>query len=218
MIDASLTIIGAIWGVFALVIFRRFTNRAQLRTAINRIYGHLLEIRLYSEEPGLVWRAQKSLIAWNLRLLALIARPVVILAIPFALLYPHLDAIYGWKPLETGHSAIVTLKTEAIDKQYTLEAPPGITIETPPVQDSRAHEISWRIRPEKPIRGILRVTGSGPTIERTVAAGNRALAPNYRSQNSIEIDYPRSDGMPWLVWFVLVSTASSILYYSIVIS
>lgn len=214
MIPASLAVLSAIWGVLAVFVFRHFTNRIAVRTAINRIYAHLLEIRLYSEEPCLVWRAQKALIADNLKFLARIAPPILIMAIPFALLYPQLDAIYGTTPLEVGHAATVTLAGDA----GTLQTPPGIAIETPPVRDAADHQTSWRIRATAPTRGTLRVDlPGGATITRTIASGNRTLAPNHPIESSIAIDYPRANvtitgiSLPWLAWFLLISALAATL-------
>jgi hypothetical protein len=209
VIAASLIIISAIWGALALLIFRSLTNRAALRKAVNRIYAHLLEIRLYSDEPALVWQAQKSLIAENVRFLIRIAPPILIMAVPFALLYPQLDAIYGYAPLKVGQSATVTLNAPGAEP-YKLEVPPEISIETPPVKDAATNEISWRIRAVKPVEGTLRVTYPNNEIDRSIAAGNQTLRPNHRTENSIEIDYPRTDTtIPWLVWFILISTATA---------
>lgn len=218
MIAGSLTAIGAIWGLVAILIFRRFTNRAALRSAVNRIYAHLLEIRLYSDEPSLVWRAQKALVVDNLRFLSLIGLPVLIMAVPFALLYPQFDAIYGWAPLEVGRTAIVTAqltcKPEA-DAQYILAPPPGIALESPPVRDFADSRIIWQIRPLSPVRGALRLILPDGTVTRTIAAGDRTLSPNRRREASIEVDYPRANvviaglSLPWLVWFMICSSAAA---------
>jgi hypothetical protein len=215
MIPASLAALSAIWGVLAVLVFHRFTNRSAVRVAINRIYARLLEIRLYSEELSLVWRAQKQLIADNLKFLARIAPAILIMAIPFALLYPQLDAIYGTAPLEVGHTATVTL----LGNQGTLQVPQGIQVETPPVKDEADHQVSWRIRALTPTRGTLRLTlPDGAAIARTIASGNRTLAPNHRRESSVEIDYPRADvtiagiSLPWLIWFLLISAVSGIIF------
>jgi hypothetical protein len=216
MIPASLAALSAIWGVLASLVFRRFTNRHAVRAIISQIYARLLEIRLYSEEPSLVWRAQKALIVANLRFLALIAPAVVMMAIPFALLYPLFDAIYGNTPLEVGRPATVTFTTAELSA--TLQTPPGIIVETPPVKDPADRQVSWRVLALSPTRGILRVTlPDGAARTRTIAAGNRTLAPNRRSESSLEIDYPQADiaiaglSCPWLVWFLLFSAASGII-------
>jgi hypothetical protein len=213
MIPASLAVFSAIWGVLAVLVFRRLTNRNAVRAAINRIYARLLEIRLYSDDLFFVWRAQKDLIADNLTFLARITPAVLILAIPFALIYPQLDAIFGTAPLEVGHTATVTLSGNS----GTLQAPQGIQIETAPVKDSADHEVSWRIRAITAIRGTLSITlPDGTTLTRTIASGKRTLVPNHRSESAIAIDYPQSDvaiagiSLPWLVWFLPISAASGI--------
>ncbi len=178
MIAGSLAAISIIWGFAAFLVFRRLTDPARLRTVRNRLYAHLLEIRLYSDEPALVWKAQRALLADNVRLLALMAPPALIMALPFALLYGPLDAVYGYGPLETGHSAMVTMQlTSATDSRYTLLTPPGIALETPPVRDFARNQISWRIRALAPVRGRLRfVLPGGGEVSRSIAVGERTLS------------------------------------------
>ena len=202
---ASLAALSAIWGALAVVVFRRFTNRKAIRADINRIYARLLEIRLYSDEPSLVWRAQKSLMVDNLKFLAGIAPAVLIMAAPFALLYPQLDAIYGTAPLQIGHAATVTFSGNS----GTLQTPAGIKIETEPVKDSADNQISWRIRALEQVRGTLSITlPNGATRTRSIAAGAQILAPKRRNESSIAIDYPRTE-TPWLPWFLLVSAIAA---------
>lgn len=216
MIPGSLAALGAVWGVLAVAVFRGFTNRGAVRTAINQIYARLLEIRLYSEEPSLVWRAQRALIVGNLRFLALIAPAVLIMAVPFALLYPQLDAIYGISPLQVGHTATVTWTTN--DLSGTLQTPPGIVVETAPLKDPDEHEISWRIRAVAPTRGTLRIAlPGGGVATRTITAGEPTLTPNRRSDSSIKIDYPPAEvaiaglTLPWITWFLLISVIAGTL-------
>jgi hypothetical protein len=55
--------------------------------------------------------------------------------VPFAVLYSPIDSIYGWRPIEVGHSAVITLQMSgelATDTSYMLRPPPGIAVETPP--------------------------------------------------------------------------------------
>ena len=224
----SLAAVSVAWGVLAFLVFRRFTDPLALRRVRKRLYAHLLGIRLFSEEPVLVWEAQKALVADNLRFLALVAKPVLMMAIPFALLYGPLDSIYGWGPLEVGHSAIVTyqLSGEATagEAHFTLLAPPGIAVESPPIAVPAENQISWRIRPLVPARGNLRIIarGVGGEVSVPVASGERLLS-FYRRHASltggfwVDIDYPKADvtiaglSLPWLAWFLLISTASAVL-------
>lgn len=223
----SLAAFGILWGLAAFWVFRRFTDHAALRTVRRRLYAHLLEIRLFSDEPALVWKAQKALLADNVRFLALTARPALIMAVPFAFLYAPLDSLYGWRPIEVGHSAVVTLQLArepaASDERYILRPPPGIAVETPAVRDFAERQIVWRIRARKPVRGNLRIAlPDASEVSRNIAAGEPTLAPNRRRESSpgivwVEVDYPKASvviaglSLPWLAWFLIFSAASAAL-------
>jgi len=224
----SLVAISLLWGLAASWVFRRFTDRVAVRTVRKRLYAHLLEICLFSDEPSLVWRAQKALLADNGRFLKLTAAPALIMAIPFAFLYAPLDSIYGYRPVEVGHSAVVTLQPAAEPladgAQYVLHAPPGIAVETPAVRNFADRQISWRIRALMPVRGNLLVDlPGGGMIARSIAAGDRTVSPNRRRESApgvewVDVDYPRAEvgilgiSLHWLAWFLIVSTASAAVF------
>jgi hypothetical protein len=221
VIGWSLAAFSVLWGLAASWVFRHFANGAALRIVRKRIYAHLLGIRLFSDEPALVWRTQKALIADNLRFLKLMALPVLILGAPFALCYARLDAIYGFRPLQTGRSSVLTLHESDIAGE--LQAPRGIAVETPPVRDFGSRLVSWSIRPFTTLRGSVNVILPGGAVSRTIAAGERTLSPNWpREPGSgalwLEVDYPRADvemaglSLPWLAWFLIISSASAILF------
>ena len=124
-----------------------FPGRAAVRAAGKRLQADLLEMRLYSSEPALMWRAQKALLRDNLGL-------------PLAWLFVQLDSVYGHSPLAVGGVAVVTVQLkralEPVDAAATLQAPPGIAVETPPIRIIARRQISWRIRALRPVRGNLR--------------------------------------------------------------
>jgi hypothetical protein len=216
LLAISLVAISVLWGVTTFFVFRRFTDAAALRKIRRLLYAHLLEIRLFADEPGLVWKAQKAVFADNLRLLRLVAIPVALLALPFALLYEPLNDIYGWGPLAVGQSATVTLQERNTGADLNLVAPPGIGVETLPVKSMADHEVSWRIRPLIATMGTLRAGAAS----RSIMAGDRTLARRRQRESMpdggwFEVDYPRADitllgiPLPWLTWFVIFSTLSA---------
>jgi hypothetical protein len=201
-----------------------FIDRAAVRAAGKRLQADLLEMRLYSSEPALMWSAQKALIRDNLRWLALMLRPALVLALPLAWLFVQFDGIYGRSPLPVGGDAVVTVQLERalepVDAASTLQAPPGIAVETPPVRAFARRQISWRIRALRPVHGELRLVLRGHAIEKTIAAGERNGLLSPRRERSlwgfllhpeesrlpageaawVAVDYPPAD-LPWLAWF-----------------
>lgn len=220
MIAWQLAAASIFWGLGAFGVFSGFTDHAALKNVLRHLYAHLLGIRLYSEEPALVFREQKALILDNLRFLRLLAKPLLITALSFALLYGHLDSFFGWGPLRVGQSATVTLQLSG-EASYTLRTPPGIAVETLPVVVPADHQISWRIRALAPMRGSLRFVrlGSGDILS-PVATGEWSAFCCQRRESlpgglSVEVDYPRvvvamaGFDLPWLVWFLIISTTSA---------
>ena len=188
----SLIPLSILAGLATVFVFRLWTNAAALRSTINHMLAHMMEFRLFIDEPSLIFRAQRDLFAANWRLLKLVLRPTLILAIPFAVLMVQMDRWYGHGPLQIERPAVLTVQFRAMPENFELKTPKGIVVETPAVHVPRLNQISWRIRPVKPFSGKIQVTG-----------GQIA---------SIAIPYPSATilGFNWLVWFVIVSTAAAL--------
>ncbi len=112
--------VSLIYGLTAALVFRRFSDQALIRAAINRMIAHVMEFRLFLDSPALVLRAQRDLLRENLRLLRLVLLPSAILAIIFIILFPQLDAMYGHAPLQVGEPSVVTAQ---LIGDAVLEAP-----------------------------------------------------------------------------------------------
>ena len=194
----SLIPISIVAGFATVFVFRRWTDAAAIRNVTNRMLAHMMEFRLFIDEPGLIVRAQRELFAENWRLLLLLLRPTLILLIPFAVLLAALDAHYARAPLQLGRPAVVTVQFKSADHAgAVLKTPKGIDVETPGVHIARLNQISWRIRPVHPFSGKIQVIG-----------GQIA---------SVAILYPSATifHLHWLVWFVVISTATAIASYAI---
>jgi len=199
----SLTAIAIAFGMAMLWSFRRFTNQAQVALAKRKIRAHLYAFRLFSDEPALILRAQKQLLIWNARYLALMLRPTAVVLLPTALLLFGLEALYGHRALLPGESAIVTAQfrdgADVLSLAPTLEGA-EISVETPSVRIPDLRQISWRVR-------ALSAT-SGSVILRNAGAERRV---------GISVAYPtaRIDifgfGVPWLLWFLAVSLLTMLL-------
>lgn len=205
--------VSAIYGLAATLVFRRFTNRASIRRTVNRMMAHAMELRLFLDSPVLVLRAQRDLLRENIRLLRLMLLPCAVLALIFVVLFPQLDAMYGYAPLRPGDRSVVTVRDS---DDAVLEVPAGIEIETPAVHAVHDHQISWRVRALGETSGELRVRETGRVVTRHIVAGN-GLIYGMRlpfSKSTIEIRYPRRTilGTNWMVWFFVTSCAATIGY------
>jgi hypothetical protein len=181
-------VVSILYGVIAVLIFRRLTDQSSLRRTVDRILAHVMELGLFIDSPMLIFRAQRDLLRENFRLLRLTILPGAILALLFAALYPFMNTRYGRAPLPVGEPSVITtqMKDATIPQ---LDPPDGIAVETPAVRIPHDHEISWRIRPLRPTTTDLKF---------------RIVPPS-----SIAIPYPER---PWLLQFVLISSLSAIAF------
>jgi hypothetical protein len=237
----GLALFSAVVGVAMLWVFQKTSNQRRIRAVKRRVGAHLLELRIFRDEPGVMWRAQKSLLGANLRYMGLMLRPALFLTVPIVLLLVHLDGFYGRAPLAVGQEAVVTVEFEKpLDPRAAppvLLAPKGIAVETPPVRVLDERQVSWRIRVLEPVSGALRIVVGGQTIEKRIEAGAGPRFVPGRREGSVLgvvwhpdepriragavawIDVPHPETgfawlglrMHWLIWFTILSMAAALL-------
>ena len=223
---ASLIPISILAGMAILVVFRYTSDAAAVRHAKGIAQAHLLEFRLFMDDPVLVLRAQRDLIVANVRFMRLMLRPLLWMLVPMGLLLACLEAFYGHAPLRPGEAAIVTAEVRNAAAALTLGAPPEIVVETPAVHVLAENQVSWRIRPQHTTTTELRILDGNQTITKRVSAGNgiHFLSERRGSLLSlflyptesplagndikwVEIRYPPATvlHLHWLIWFFAIS-------------
>jgi len=218
-------------GIGVLLVFRHASDQAAIRRTRALVTAHLLEFRLFMDEPRLVLRAQGELIIANLRFLRLMLQPMLVLALPMALLLAAMEAFYGHAPLRIGEPGIVTLRLKGNNASPVLEAPADIVVESPPVHVPAQREVSWRIRPLRSATTQLQFVLENRALTKSIAAGagvhflserrtsvaGLLLRPTEPPLMDSEIDwievrYPSATilHLHWLVWFFLISGATAL--------
>lgn len=237
----GLAVLSVLAGIAMLWLFARVSNQAAVAATKRRVYAHLLELRLFVDEPAMMWRAQGQLMAANLRYLGLMLVPALVIAVPMVVLLVRMEAYYGRAPLPVGSDAIVTLETlGAMDPNSPapkMEAPAGIAVETPAVRIAGERQISWRIRALGRVSGELKFELPQGTVGKRIEAGSgfRMVAgrrthsmvsalwypdePRLASAAAwIDVEYPSAEieflGLRWhwLVWFTIISMAAALLF------
>lgn len=224
-VDLGWRALGALAGISALsaagtlLVFRRFSDQKALARAKNLGQAHLLEIRLFRDEPREVLRSEAALLRDQIRFLSLLIRPLLVLAIPMLVLFGELEGIFGHVPLRPGKPAVITVRPggSAAAPDIVLDVPAGIVVEAPPVHIPATGEVSWRVRPLRAVSGLLEVHDGGRVFRCAITAGwGMAWGANPVADllpHKIEIDYPSASllGLPWLVWFLALGTIAGLL-------
>lgn len=222
---AGLIAMSVLAGIGMLLVFRRASDQAAVRQAKSLVAAHLLEFRLFMDEPRLILRAQRDLIVANLRFLKLMLRPVLVLTVPMVLLLSVLDGFYGHAPLQVGEAAIVTAGLEDGATTPVLKTPAEIAMETVVLVPGE-HQVSWRIRPLRAKSSEVEILHNGSVFRKSVCAGtgvhflserrgslaNFLLHPGELPLTGgavgwIEVRYPSAAvlRLHWLIWFFVVS-------------
>lgn len=225
---ALLCLISIASGLAMLWTVRRLADQTALARAKDLIAAHLLEFRLFGDEPRLVLRAQRD-VAWqSARVVWMLLGPAAAMLLPMLLLFGQLEAVFGLAPLRPGEAAVVTVHwTGGGGVAPRLEAGAGVRVDSAAVRANG--QTSWRIRPTESGAGWLRVTGpGGEVLTKSVQTGwgglayvsERRVRPGLEflihpteaplasgAVKSIDIGYRRAVvwGLPWLSWFLLVS-------------
>jgi hypothetical protein len=183
MKTAVLITVASVYGSGGAYLFRRFTDPARARSAMNRLLAHVMELHLYAEEPRLVLRAQRDLLAANFHLLRLFVTPLVSLAILFALLAGTGYRWFDTGSLHAGTSAIA--RARSIDAGLKLLTPNGIEVETPALRLPNEDTTLWRVRATTDRPGPLTTNAGQPVV--------------------LDLPGARYFGLSWLNAFALIS-------------
>ena len=107
-----------------------------------------------------------------------------------------------------------------------------------PVRSLADRQISWRIRPLRPVLGSVRLRLRDSAVEKSIAAGTRSIFLVRTRERSvwnfllhpeeprlpaggiawIEVDYPEAEvaiagiALPWIAWFVVLSMLGALAF------
>lgn len=240
-LPVSLVLVSVLAGLAMMLLFKAASRPTAIRAAHKKVQARLLELRLFGDEPWLVWRAQAGLLKANLLYLRAMLIPIVAVAIPFTLAFPHLEAIYGRAPLPAGAATVLTMRLHGgFGPQLPrarLVAPPGLRVETEGVRAAATKEISWEIRAEGPVAApvqielgdssihkVVRTGAAGGYLAETATASPLAwlMAPGEpliaaKSVDWVSVSYRGKRysaaglTLPWEGWFLIFSFAAALV-------
>jgi uncharacterized membrane protein (DUF106 family) len=150
----AMIVVSVLTGLLMLAVFRWTSNQEGIRRTKEAIKAHLLELRLYQDSMAQQMRSQGRILRANGRYILLALRPMLVMIVPVLLLLIQLNLWFGSRPLAAGETAILKVKLAAgrspLATDISLEAPPGVTVETPPLRIEEEREIDWRLRAAVP--------------------------------------------------------------------
>jgi uncharacterized membrane protein (DUF106 family) len=204
----GIAIASLITSLVAILAIRRWSDQDAVLRAKSEAQAHLLELRLFMDDPVQILRSQRELVVAQARVIKLLMPPLLILAVPMAMVFWMLDALYGRAPLRVGEPAVVLAKA----RPNSIRAPEAVLIETKPLFIQSTGETAWRIRPVRPVTGTILVSDLRAKL---VAGSGIAYLPKpLADPDGVHIQYPPATvfGFHWVVWFLLLSAINALVF------
>jgi hypothetical protein len=186
--EFALIVVSGIFGVAALFVFKFISNQKGIKAAKDKIKGHMIEIRIYQDDLGLVTRAIGKVMLRNLQYVTYNLLPFVPLAIPFVFVLAQFVTRYGFAPLpvETQQASLLAgagtmVEVECADGHAADVA--GLVIEYPdfiaplskPVRAPTVGRAYQEVVATAPGRGAITVAlADGTRVTKEIVAGGDA--------------------------------------------
>jgi hypothetical protein len=152
-----------------ILVFSRFSNQKRISRLRKRMGGEALGILLHVSNPGTVMTFAGKLIKSNTIYLGYLLKPLLVIAIPFMLVWGQLDARYSTGGIDENYPVTVTVQyandlpeRENLDIKVT-----GVELIPPVVTVDTLDEMSFRILSEGDTPGSLKIGGTVIQVGRT---------------------------------------------------
>jgi uncharacterized membrane protein (DUF106 family) len=161
----ALVWISLLTGVGMAYAFKITSNQKAIKKAKDRLKARILEMRLYQDDPVLIFKGLGGALRGNLVYLSTILVPFVVIVIPVMIVFMQLDGRYAKRYLESDATTILTVQlkegTDPFVTDVGLDAGDGVIIVGNPVRVAETREVDWRLRVATPGTHQITLTAAG---------------------------------------------------------
>jgi hypothetical protein len=225
-------------GLATVIVFRYASDQKAIHRTKDGFKAHLLALRLFQDQIPIVLRSYGRILLAISRYLRLAIWPLLLTAIPLALVIAQLDRYLGSVPLKAGQTFLVKARVNDPEtlRATSLQLPYGLRASAPAVHVPAENTVVWRVAAETDGDYNVRVQTASQVFskrvivasglerlspirlrgcfwERIFLSGEPAL-PKNASVASIEVEYPSRNiafaGFAWnWMWLLFVSTVAA---------
>lgn len=236
--------ISIVIGLLMVVVFGYASDQRAIHTAKDHLKAHLLALRLFQDQIGVVLRAYGRILLATGRYLRLAFKPLLIVIVPLTLLIVQIDRYLGMTPLESGRAFLVKARVaESALNDVSIQLPEGLAATAPAVHSHSENEIAWRVVAAKDGDYTVSVQASSQNFSKRVIVGSvlprlspirlrdkwwerifvsgESAIPANSPVEAIEVQYPARDiafaGFEWnWIWlFFVLSLVAGFAFKSI---
>ncbi len=172
----AIAILALVSAVGMLLVFRATSRQQELAAVKRRIQADVFEVRLFSDDPGMVLRIQGAVLRHTFHYLRLSLVPTLWLVVPLSLVMIHMEFHYAYGGLTPGTPALVSVTLAGENPAHTvpvsLDAPAAIRVTSPAVWFPSLHEVTWSVVPESRGAFDLQIRAGGETYVKSVVVSD----------------------------------------------
>lgn len=199
----GLIFISIVLGVLLLLLYKYTSPQKLIKRIKNQMKASLYEVRLYKDDLGIVFQANKSLLMNNLKyftcnLIPLV--PLIFVVIPIII---QLDIRYGIGPLQEGEDVhLKVVLGEDVDfenAEVKLTMPEGLSIEAGPVRVPANSEYFYRMKVDRAGQYDLAVMVNGEEYTKRIDADETVVTVSpgrYKSSRTLDA-FEHPGEQPW---------------------
>jgi hypothetical protein len=168
--------LGVVFGVAALLAMKYTTNPKRVTRFKDRSQGHILAIKLFRDSFTVVVGSLVKAVLWSGGYLAEQFKPMLLLLVPFALLFAQMEMRLGLRPLDVGKEVLVTVEVDPVRvtgiPEVAVELPAGVTQPRPAVREPKLKRVVFAFTPTVAGRHELRFRIGSEVVIKTFDAGD----------------------------------------------
>jgi uncharacterized membrane protein (DUF106 family) len=240
-------VLSVVVGLAMVLLFGYTSDQKAIARAKDELKAHLLAVRLYRDQLDVVMGSYGKVLRGTGRYLKLAFKPLLYVIIPITILIVQLDRTLGFRAIQPNTPFLLTVRTSSADamNNISIELPPEITRDAPPVHIPAENEVVWRLLASQPRSYEVNIIANSQTAEKTVRvssqltrvssirlrdhfwermflSGEPALAANGPIE-SIRVDYPARSiplgiagyEMNWIWLFFILSMIAGFIFKEI---
>ncbi|MBN2585890.1 MAG: hypothetical protein JXA64_01800 [Candidatus Fermentibacteraceae bacterium] len=165
----GLLLVSLLSGIGMIAVFKAVSDQERIADLRRRMGGEILGILLHVSSPGTVLRFAGRLIRSNTVYLSCLLKPLLVMALPFMLVWGQLEARYGAEGMEEQVPVTVTVqfRDELPAREDMLVQLTGAGLVPPLVMVQALDQVSFRVVAESRADAELLVNGTAAGIGRT---------------------------------------------------
>lgn len=194
--------LGVPGALLALYVYRLVSDQEGIQRAKDRIWAHVLEMRLYKDDFLVSLRAQGSIFRHNMVYLGHALLPMAVMIVPFILMLVQIESRFAYRGLEPGEEALLTVRLDG-DQPVSqipveLRVPAGLERSTPALRIDETGEVVWRLRALEAGLHDLGIAIVDEEVHKQVAVdsdGTWVATDLYRAGDWLTLLYPQEPAL-----------------------